>query len=1132
MKPIILWPRYTICLWLLAILCASASAQEDSAGALPPSLVTAEVLEARIAGVETAADEQAETKSKLIALYRKSLSNLEEAKANGQRGALFEGVVKTSLVQIQSIHDETKAAGDEDRPDALDVDLETTLEQIERRLKKVRADLAVSNAQRTDFERKIAFQENRPATIRQRVTAAQEQQTALAATLQVEPTTDETPALIQARRWFLETRYMALSTEIKMLDGELLSQPVRVDLLEAKRDRDAANFARIGRHVNALERLVNEKRGMEAAAASAATRQMLRTTAPLDPILVRLAEQNAELTERLNAIAAKLDALDKEQDLARRAAERIKAQHQRSVASKEIGGVAEGLGQLLLEHRRALPDFQVQHRKARERSRVIADINLRRLLLQEEAVRFVNTDLVVADLASRLPADQASQLDVTLRELIGQRQGLLEKLLEAEGFYLDRLRSLEAAETDMLNAARVYEDFMTEQLFWLATETRSTLADFGRLPQEARALVSPAVWSELSHTFRDQVLRSPEAWFMFLVAAIFLWKRRTLIAAIEATAVHVGKPVNDRFGYTLRALALTLMVSAALPLLLAVPGWQLIVAAQSTDLSQAVGYSLLRVTVALYILLALREMCMPRGLAVAHFRWPTHNVRRLRAEIDWFVWIIVPLSLVGRFAMDVSPIGAVSGITKILTVIIYLGLALFLYRVFHPKSGVLTYRQDANKPAVSSQHRRLWVLVLVGFPPAVIAFGLGGYMYSAGQLLHVYGTSLFLMAGLVVLHALARRWLQVVRRRLALKALEEAEATGEPESAGEESADMEGEFVGVDLDELGEDSQELLKIAVVFTTLTGLYFIWSPVLPAFGILDDVTLWQYTATVNGEAQQLAVTLADLGLALIYAIIVGVLAKRLPALLEMILLARFDMSPGGRYAVTTLTTYAIVTFGALLVFDTIGAQWSQLQWLVAALGIGIGFGLQEIVANFICGLIILFERPIRVGDLITVGDASGTVARIRIRATTIRDFEQKELLVPNKELITGRLLNWTLSDAMTRILIQVGIAYGSDVDRAMEILLELADEDERVLDEPKPGVVFDQFAESSLNLGFRVYVGALEDRLPVMTDMHRIIHRRFAEEGIVIAFPQRDVHIHPGDTQTAMPGGKGSNDDAPT
>ena len=142
---------------------------------------------------------------------------------------------------------------------------------------------------------------------------------------------------------------------------------------------------------------------------------------------------------------------------------------------------------------------------------------------------------------------------------------------------------------------------------------------------------------------------------------------------------------------------------------------------------------------------------------------------------------------------------------------------------------------------------------------------------------------------------------------------------------------------------------------------------------------------------------------------------------------------------------------------------------------------------------------------------LGDTTGIVSRIRIRATTVVNWDKQELLIPNKELITGRLLNWTLSDARTRILIQVGIAYGSNVDRAMEILLELARNDERVLKEPAPGVVFDDFGDNSLILAFRVFVGTLDDRRPVMTDMRRNILRRFAEEVITIAFPQRDMHF---------------------
>jgi potassium efflux system protein len=126
------------------------------------------------------------------------------------------------------------------------------------------------------------------------------------------------------------------------------------------------------------------------------------------------------------------------------------------------------------------------------------------------------------------------------------------------------------------------------------------------------------------------------------------------------------------------------------------------------------------------------------------------------------------------------------------------------------------------------------------------------------------------------------------------------------------------------------------------------------------------------------------------------------------------------------------------GILLVLGTLGVSWMHLQWMAAALSVGIGFGLQEIVANFVSGLIILFERPIRVGDTVTVGDTDGVVTKIRIRATTIRNWDRKELLVPNKEFVTGRLLNWSLSDPVTRIVLVVGVAYGSDVDRASAIM----------------------------------------------------------------------------------------------
>jgi potassium efflux system protein len=175
------------------------------------------------------------------------------------------------------------------------------------------------------------------------------------------------------------------------------------------------------------------------------------------------------------------------------------------------------------------------------------------------------------------------------------------------------------------------------------------------------------------------------------------------------------------------------------------------------------------------------------------------------------------------------------------------------------------------------------------------------------------------------------------------------------------------------------------------------------------------------------------------------------------------------------------------------------------------VGIGFGLQEIVANFISGLIILFERPVRVGDVVTVGDTDGVVTKIRIRATTIRNWDRKELLVPNKEFITGRVLNWSLSDHVTRLMVPVGVAYGTDVDRALALMREAAEEHPRVLDDPKPVLSFESFGDNSLTLVLRAFIDDLDHRLGTITDLHKAIVGKFRQAGIEISFPQRDLHL---------------------
>jgi potassium efflux system protein len=184
---------------------------------------------------------------------------------------------------------------------------------------------------------------------------------------------------------------------------------------------------------------------------------------------------------------------------------------------------------------------------------------------------------------------------------------------------------------------------------------------------------------------------------------------------------------------------------------------------------------------------------------------------------------------------------------------------------------------------------------------------------------------------------------------------------------------------------------------------------------------------------------------------------------------------------------------------------------VQWLVAAMTVGLGFGLQEIFANFIAGLIVLFERPIRVGDMVTLGTVSGTVTKIRMRATTIVDWDRKELIVPNKEFITGQLINWTLSDQTLRLVIPVGVAYGSDTELVEKLLLEVARGYEHVVADPPPTVMFSAFGESSLDFQLRVFIGQFDHLWRTRHALCMAIDKAFRTAGVEISFPQRDLHL---------------------
>jgi len=246
------------------------------------------------------------------------------------------------------------------------------------------------------------------------------------------------------------------------------------------------------------------------------------------------------------------------------------------------------------------------------------------------------------------------------------------------------------------------------------------------------------------------------------------------------------------------------------------------------------------------------------------------------------------------------------------------------------------------------------------------------------------------------------------------------------------------------------------------------------------------------------------------ALLVLVLSFVLAKGLPALLGLVAYGLITRK-GVLFAIQTVLSFAVAVVGVVIALQMLGFGWSKLQWMAAGLSVGLGFGLQEIFANFFAGLIMLFERPVRIGDVVTIGEYSGTIQRIRMRATTVTDFDNREIIVPNKQFVTERLINWTLSSSVVRMSFEIGVSYDADPRVVRQALLEIIGADPRVLKEPAPTANFIQFGASTLNFRCAAHVEDLNLRFAVQNDLHMRICEEFRARGISIAYPQVDVHI---------------------
>ena len=431
------------------------------------------------------------------------------------------------------------------------------------------------------------------------------------------------------------------------------------------------------------------------------------------------------------------------------------------------------------------------------------------------------------------------------------------------------------------------------------------------------------------------------------------------------------------------------------------------------------------------------------------------------------------------------------GLTLVLT-LVDLPRMLFYLFVFYVSIGLLGYyifwvlrRRDRSKG-----HRSVWSALILGiFPSFIIIAGIGGYDQLA---VVVFGRILSLIAATLTIRLML----------LFISGLLDLILNNTPWTFIKNNSTTIVQQVTPLL--------ALLHLILWIAFALVIAWVYPTLIDAFSALSSLKF---------ALGSLIITPGSVITIVLIIYVTLLISRALRAFLLQEVLPYHRVEKGVQLSIARLVHYAIMTIGFIVLLRVLGFGLNQITILGGAIGVGIGFGLQAIVNNFVSGLILLFERPIKVGDMIDVGTQVGEVKELGLRATTVQTFDNAEVVIPNSQLISGSVTNWTLAEKKVRVRVPVGVAYGTDVTEVFKILLSCAQANPSVLSSPKPVALFLAFGASSLDFELRVWIGDFSDKLLVLSELNQDIEAEFQQAGIEIPFQQTDLHLRSVDQEAA-------------
>lgn len=879
-------------------------------------------------------------------------------------------------------------------------------------------------------------------------------------------------------------------------------------LLQLQRDYSSAYIDLSQEHAQLIQEEISDKRldSSEETAKEAQSTGLENQEINSNPFYLAQTEINKHLSDKLIVTTQNNNELNRHSLMVKNRLDRA-IQSERNL--KEQIDVLKGsllLSRILFEEQVDLPDGIFINNLPDK----IADLRLEQFEINKQRDQIIQPSVYIDQLmheyqvAHPEASDPNAQKELrsALELLVDARRELLDKLNNQLGNQISGSINLQMDQQQLRSVVSSLENTLAQQIFWVSSNKPINLNWFSAFPSQAVAEFQGVKLNWSNENLLIGAKKSlPVLIGLILFGSILIWQRKKLDIQFEKLNGDINKLNKDSQLHTPLALGIVFLKTLPLSCFVLAIGYWLI---NSFNVQQEFIWSFAWQFAVFWLMFEWSYRLMSdNGVAVKHFKIPVERVQQNRKRLLRLSFPMLPIILLSAYGIN-NPLLLVGDVIGQLVAII----SLFCISLCALPFCREMWQEKGNHVV------RTVVITLLTFSPLILmGLVIFGYYYTALRLANRWIDSLYLLMLWFIAYHASLRGLTVAARRLAYRrALERRQAMLKEKKEGEDNSLEPIQEPPMDMDLINQQSLRLTTMILFIIFASSFYGIWSDFITVFTYLDGITLWNYTLPTELGNVVKAVTVADLLLSVSIMAISWFMTRNLPGLLEVLILSRIKLQQGASYAITTILTYVIIAIGTIVSLGILGVAWEKLQWLAAALTVGLGFGLQEIFANFVSGLIILFERPVRIGDTVTIGTYSGTVSRIRIRATTVTDFDRKEVIIPNKAFVTERLINWTLSDTVTRIIIQVGVAYGSDLEKVKAILMKAAKDNIRVMTEPEPVVLFTEFGASTLNHELRFYVRTLGDRSIAIDEVNRAIDKLCNKNNINIAFNQLDVYLH--------------------